>query len=176
MRRSLLPIATLSIALACAGCGGGPAATAPGAAAPAAPAGLLKTAPDFELTDLNGKLVRLSDSKGTVRLVDFWATWCAPCREEIPMFRDLSDAYGAKGFNLVGIAMDNEGLSVVKPFVEENHVTFLTLLGNEAVATSYGPLVGFPSKFLIDREGKIVASWVGPVPRAVLEQKIQSLL
>ena len=175
MRRFVLPIATLSIALASAGCGGGPAGSAPGAAAPAA-VGALKTAPDFELADLNGKLVRLSDSKGTVRLVDFWATWCAPCREEIPMFRELSDAYGPKGFSLVGIAMDNEGLSVVKPFVEENHVSYLTLLGNDAVATSYGPLVGFPSKFLIDREGKIVASWVGPVPRAVLEQKIQSLL
>ena len=92
------------------------------------------------------------------------------------MFRDLTAAYGAKGFNLVGIAMDNEGLSVVKPFVEENKMNYLTLLGNDAVAQSYGPLVGFPSKFLIDRDGRIVASWVGPVPRAVLEQKIQSLL
>lgn len=175
MSRSILSAATLSIALATAACGGGPPGAAPGAASTAA-AGSVKTAPEFELTDLDGKLVHLSDSKGNVRLVDFWATWCAPCREEIPMFRDLTTTYGAKGFNLVGIAMDDEGLAVVKPFVEQNQVTYLTLLGNEAVAKSYGPLVGFPSKFLIDREGRIVASWVGPVPRAVLEQKIQSLL
>jgi len=163
-----------AVAIAAAGCGGAPA-SAP-ASSPSAPAAASKMAPDFELKDLDGKIVRLSDSKGTVRLLDFWATWCAPCREEIPMFRELAAAYGPKGFNLVGIAMDDEGLPVVKPFVEQNKLTYATLLGNEAVAKSYGPLVGFPSKFLIDREGRIVASWVGPVPREVLEQKIQSLL
>jgi glutathione peroxidase-family protein len=72
--------------------------------------------------------------------------------------------------------MDDEGGAVVKPFVEQNQITYVTLLGHQSVSDSYGPLVGFPSKFLIDREGRIVASWVGPVPRAVLEQKIQSLL
>src|SRR5262245_44775347 len=79
-----------------------------------------KAAPDFELKDLSGRTVHLSDSAGTVRLVDFWATWCAPCREEIPMFKDFHARYGPRGFTLIGIAMDDEGTEVVGPFVQEN--------------------------------------------------------
>lgn len=92
------------------------------------------------------------------------------------MFKDFHALYGSKGFTLVGIAMDDEGLAKVKPFVDENQLPYLTLIGNEAVAESFGGLVGFPSAFLIDREGRIVDSWVGAVPRAVLEKRIQSLL
>ena len=133
-------------------------------------------APTFELKDLNGAVVRLADSDGTIRLVDFWTTWCAPCREEIPMFKDLHAAYGSKGFTLVGIAMDDEGLSVVKPFAEQYQIPYLTLLGTEDVAKAFGGVVGYPTKFLVDRDGKVLETWVGPVPRAVLEKKIQSLL
>ena len=143
--------------------------------APATPAALT-VAPDFELKDLDGKNYRFSDAKGTVRLVDFWATWCAPCREEIPMFKDLHATYGPKGFTLVGIAMDDEGVEKVKPFVDELKLPYLTLIGNEAVVDAFGGIVGFPTKFLVDRDGRIVDSWVGEVPRSVLEQKIQSLL
>ncbi len=134
------------------------------------------TAPEFTLTDVDGKSFHSADVKGTVRLVDFWATWCAPCREEIPMFKDLHAAYGPKGFVLVGIAMDDEGAEKVKPFVEENKLPYLTLIGNEEVANSFGGVVGFPSKFLVDRNGRIVDSWVGVVPREVLEKEIQGLL
>jgi thiol-disulfide isomerase/thioredoxin len=134
------------------------------------------TAPDFELKDVEGKVFHLSDAKGTVRLVDFWATWCAPCREEIPMFKDLHATYGAKGFTLVGIAMDDEGLAKVKPYVDELKIPYLTLIGNEDVAKAFGGVVGFPSKFLVDRDGRIVDTWVGAVPRAVLEKKILSIL
>ena len=143
---------------------------------PVAATATAKTVPDFTLTDVEGKEFHLADTNGTVRLVDFWATWCAPCREEIPMFKDLHAAYGPKGFHLVGIAMDDEGVSVVKPFVDENKLPYPTLIGNSAVAESFGPLVGLPSAFLIDRNGKIVDSWVGAVPRSVLEKRIQSLL
>jgi len=142
----------------------------------APPPAAITTAPDFTLNDIDGKVFRLADTKGTVRLVDFWATWCAPCREEIPMFKDLHALYGAKGFTLVGIAMDDEGVPTVKPFVEEAKLPYVTLIGNEAVAESFGGIVGFPSAFLIDRDGRIVDSWVGAVPRAVLEKRIQSLL
>ncbi len=145
-----------------------------GRSAPAPDA--VKTVPDFELTGVDGKIFRLADTKGTVRLVDFWATWCAPCVEEIPMFKDLHALYGPKGLTLVGIAMDDEGLSKVKPFVDELKLPYPTLIGNESVATSFGGIVGFPSAFLVDREGRIVESWVGAVPRAVLEKRIQSLL
>ena len=174
MRRWIVAV----VAVAASACGGGPGG---GGAAPAAPAAeqqgsTRKIASDFALKDVAGKVVHLSDSKGNVRLLDFWTTWCAPCREEIPMFKDLQQAYGAKGFTMVGIAMDDEGVSVVKPFVEENAISYLTLVGDEAVAKSYGPIVGFPTKFLVDREGKIVESFVGSVPRPVLEKKIQALL
>ncbi len=134
------------------------------------------TAPDFALEDVQGNVFHLSDAKGTVRLVDFWTTWCAPCREEIPLFKDLHAAYGSRGFLLVGIAMDDEGLEKVGPFVNDAKLPYLTLIGNDSVATSFGGVFGFPTKFLVDREGRIVESWVGPVPRAVLEKKIQALL
>src|SRR6185436_18995261 len=124
-----------------------------------APAQAVTTAPDFELNDVNGKPFHFSETKGGVRLVDFWATWCAPCREEIPMFKEFHATYGPKGFTLVGIAMDDEGASRVKPYVDELKIPYLTLLGNEGVADSFGGIVGFPTKFLVDRDGKIVDSW-----------------
>jgi cytochrome c biogenesis protein CcmG/thiol:disulfide interchange protein DsbE len=176
MRRHLRRVsagAVIGVALMVplAGCRGGAAAPA----APGAPAAV-KLAPDFELKDVSGKPYKFSDAKGTVRLVDFWATWCAPCREEIPMFKEFHAAYGPRGFNLVGIAMDDEGVDKVKPFVDELQIPYLTLIGNEDVVDAFGGVVGFPTKFLIDREGHIVDMWVGEVPRAVLEKKIQALL
>jgi len=152
------------------------AAVLAGCGRSAPPQAKVTSAPDFTLKDVDGKDFRLADTKGMVRLVDFWATWCAPCREEIPMFKDLHAAYGAKGFVLVGIAMDDEGLPIVKPFVDQYKLPYVTLIGNEAVAESFGGLVGFPSAFLLDRDGRIVDTWVGAVPRAVLEKRIQSLL
>jgi peroxiredoxin len=92
------------------------------------------------------------------------------------MFKDLHATYGPKGFTLVGIAMDDEGEAKVKPFVDEQKLPYLTLIGDDKVAESFGGLVGFPTAFLIDREGHIVDSWVGAVPRPVLEKRIQSLL
>jgi peroxiredoxin len=173
---SLLAIGCAAVALALAGCGGG--AKAPGASSASASPAMSgeKTAPDFELKDLEGKVYRFADAKGTVRLVDFWATWCAPCREEIPMFKDLHATYGPRGFALVGIAMDDEGLAKVKPFAEEEKLPYLTLIGNDDVANAFGGVVGLPTKFLVDREGHIVATWVGEVPRSVLEKQIQALL
>jgi len=170
MSRTIL-VTTLVLLSAC---GGSAPPPTPVAASPAA-AGA-KVAPEFELPDLDGKPFQLSTTKGTVRLIDFWTTWCAPCREEIPMFKELHAQYGERGFTLIGIAMDDEGVSVVKPFAEKNGIPYTTLIGSEGVATSFGGVVGYPTKFLVDRDGKIVETWVGPVPRAVLEKKIQGLL
>lgn len=165
--RGLLPFAmTLGIVLS--GCGRSSNVPAPPVAR--------TSAPDFELKDLDGKVFRLSETKGNVLLVDFWATWCAPCREEIPMFKELHATYGPKGLTLVGIAMDDEGVSKVKPFADEYKLPYVTLIGDDKVAESFGGLVGFPTAFLVDREGNIVDSWVGAVPRAVLEKRIQSVL
>ena len=167
---SVCSVAAINAALAIllTGCGGGGGAPAPPSAT--------TITPDFALKDVQGKVFRLSDAKGTVRLVDFWATWCAPCREEIPMFKDFHATYGPKGFTLVGIAMDDEGVDKVKPFVDELKISYLTLIGNDDAAKAFGGIVGFPSAFLVDREGRVVDSWVGAVPRAVLEKRIQALL
>lgn len=162
-------LAALVLAPACGGGGAAPASAKAGAAAE-------KMAPDFALEDVGGKVVHMSDFQGKVRLVDFWTTWCAPCREEIPMFKQLQAEYGPRGFAVLGIAMDEEGEPVVKPFVADNGIDYVTLVGNDAVAKAYGPIVGFPTKFLVDREGRIVEHFVGPVPRAVLEKKIEALL
>jgi thiol-disulfide isomerase/thioredoxin len=156
-----------ALAVLLAGCGAKDRATAKAS---------VKTAPDFTLKDVQGKAFRFSDTKGTVRLVDFWATWCAPCRQEVPMFKDLHATYGPKGFTLVGIAMDDEGVGKVKPYVDELKIPYLTLIGDEGVVDAFGGIVGFPTKFLVDREGRIVDSWVGEVPRAVLEKQIKALL
>lgn len=135
-----------------------------------------RRAPDFALKDLAGQLVRLSDFDGQVRLVDFWATWCAPCREEIPVFNELQRKYGEQGFKLLAIAMDERPDRVVPPFVEEYRIGYSVLLGTDDVAEAYGPILGYPTKFLVDREGRIAASFIGPVPKRVLETRIRSLL
>jgi cytochrome c biogenesis protein CcmG/thiol:disulfide interchange protein DsbE len=92
------------------------------------------------------------------------------------MFKDFHARYGPRGFTLIGIAMDDEGVEVVAPFVRENGMPYINLIGNEEVAGRYGPLRGLPTKFLVDKDGRIVDTFFGPVPRAVLEKRIEALL
>jgi thiol-disulfide isomerase/thioredoxin len=135
-----------------------------------------QVAPDFALPDLDGKVVHLSDSVGKVRLVSFWATWCAPCREEIPALKELHQTYASRGFTLLAISMDEEGVEVVAPFVRDYSIPYTTLIGNDEVAQAFGGVVGLPTAFIVDRNGKIVDSFVGAVPRKILESKIQEVL
>jgi thiol-disulfide isomerase/thioredoxin len=164
--RRFLPVAAI-LALVFAGCSGGQAPAKPVA---------LGAVPDFELKDLSGATVKFADTAGTVRLVNFWATWCAPCREEIPYFKEFETKYGPKGFKVVGIAMDDEGLPVVKPFAEEMGMNYLVLLGNEEVGAKFGGLVGYPTTFLVGRDGAILKKWPGAAPRRVFEKEIESAL
>lgn len=149
---------------ACAGPRGGGADAAEGGA---------RMAPPFELTDLEGQTISLADSDGQVRLVDFWATWCAPCREEIPMFNELQEAYGDKGFTI--LAVSDEGPDVQRPFAEEYGLRYTSLVGTEQIGADYGVL-SLPTAYLIDREGRIVDHFIGPKPRRMLERKIRELL
>lgn len=87
-------------------------------------------APDFALTDLDGKTVKLSNFDGNVRIVDFWATWCPPCRKEIPHFQKLHETYGDKGLTIIGISLDQNGAEAVKPFAEQMKMTYTSLIGN----------------------------------------------
>ena len=145
-------------------------------AGPPPPKPSLGSAPDFELKDLAGATVRFADTAGSVRLVNFWATWCAPCREEIPYFKEFETKYGPKGFKVVGIAMDDEGLTAVRPFVDELGMNYLVLLGNEEVGERFGGIVGYPTTFLVARDGTILKKWPGAVPRRVFEKEIEGAL
>lgn len=164
MRRAAA-LAILVLLAAATACGKG--------GAPRPPA--LAELPDLELNDLNGDPVRLAAGVGEVRLVNFWATWCAPCREEIPVFNELEASYGSKGFRIIAIAMDDEGVSVVKPFAEKMGINYLTLIGTEAVADVFR-VPGYPTSVLVNREGKLVKTWTGLIPKSILVKEIEALL
>jgi cytochrome c biogenesis protein CcmG/thiol:disulfide interchange protein DsbE len=131
---------------------------------------------EFALKDLDGREVQLSDFQGKVVLVNFWATWCAPCREEIPHFQFLLREYRSRGLEVIGIALDEEGISAVKPFVEEEGITYLVLIGDDEVVRAFGGIRYMPTTFLIDRSGRVVKKYFGAMRRNVLEEGIMPLI
>lgn len=169
-------------ALACAGllaamaCTGEPA---PGRGAAQLPGSdgtsEARLAPDFTLEDLAGRHVRLSDSTGRIRLIDFWATWCAPCREEIPMLKELNALYRERGLEILAISDSTDSASAVREYATKQGIDYTNLLGTDDVAQLY-TVLGLPTAFLVDREGRVVETFVGPKPRKILESKIQELL
>ena len=132
-----------------------------------------RIAPECELEDIAGGSVALSDTAGQVRLVDFWATWCAPCREEVPMLNELHETYASEGLRILAISDENAG--TIREFVEEYDVAYQNLVGSPEIFEEYGAL-GLPTAFLIDGDGKIVDLYFGPKPRKSLESKIRKLL
>jgi len=133
-------------------------------------------AADFTLKDLNGNDFSLSSTKGKVVILDFWATWCPPCRMEIPHFQALHKQYGDKGLVIVGVALDQGGVRDVKPFVKSNGVTYPIVIGNQKVVESYGGVRGIPTTFVIDRKGQIVTKVVGYRDKNFFEEEIKKLL
>jgi thiol-disulfide isomerase/thioredoxin len=133
------------------------------AGAPPIPAIRGKEVPSFELPDLNGRLVRMADLRGKVLLVNFWATWCVPCRTEMPWFTEFQERYGPQGFEVIAISLDADP-SMCEPFIETNGLENLTvLLGDRDIADEFGGVVGLPTTFMVDREGKLLfqTSWAG---------------
>jgi peroxiredoxin len=114
-----------------------------------------KPAPDFTLKDSNGATVHLSDYRGKVVLLDFWATWCTPCQVEIPWFIEFEQSLKSKGFAVVGVSMDEDGWDVVKPYIRKRHMNYRVLLGDDHTAQLYGGVEALPTTFLLDREGRV---------------------
>ena len=140
---------------------------------------------DFTLKDLDDHDVSLSQFKGKVVLVNFWATWCGPCKIEIPWLVGLQDKYAARGFTVLGVAMDEEGKSAVAPFVQKERfkvagtpqsMNYPIVLGNDATADKFGGLFGFPTSVLISKDGRVVKRVDGLVSYDEIDRAIQSQL
>jgi len=131
-------------------------------------------APAFALKDASGKTIDLKKFRGKVVLLDFWATWCHGCKEEIPWFVEFDRKYAGKGLRVIGVSMD-DGWNVLKPFLTTTKIPYRVVLGNEATAKSY-KIESMPDTFLIDRKGNIAAAYTGMVDRANIEANIQQML
>jgi cytochrome c biogenesis protein CcmG/thiol:disulfide interchange protein DsbE len=135
-----------------------------------------KTAPAFALKDVRGGTVSLADLKGKVVLLNFWATWCGPCKIEIPWFVDFEQRYRDQGLAVVGVSMDEDGWDTVKPYIESKKVNYRVVLGDDKTAELYGGVESLPTTFLIDAEGKIASVHVGLVSKDVYDSEIRQLL
>jgi thiol-disulfide isomerase/thioredoxin len=142
-------------------------------------------APEVTFKDLDGKDATLSQYKGRVVLVNFWATWCDPCYIEIPWLIEMQQKYEAKGFTVLGVSMDEEGKSAVAPFLAKERfnvngqklpMNYPIVIGNDAVADKFGGLLGYPTSFLISKDGKIVKKVQGLISYEELTKAIESQL
>jgi thiol-disulfide isomerase/thioredoxin len=133
-------------------------------------------APDFSLESLDGKTMRLSDLRGKAVLLNFWATWCGPCKIEMPWFVDLQNKYGSQGLQIVGVAMDDASKEDIGKFAKDMGVNYPILIGKESVGDQYGGVPALPESFLIARDGKIVDKIIGLRGKAEIEDAIKKAL
>jgi thiol-disulfide isomerase/thioredoxin len=133
-------------------------------------------APDFSLESLDGKTMRLSDFRGKAVLLNFWATWCGPCKIEMPWFVELQNQYAAQGFQIVGVAMDDASKEDIGKFAKDMGVNYPILIGKESVGDQYGGVPALPESFLIGRDGKIVDKIIGLRGKAEIEDAIKKAL
>jgi thiol-disulfide isomerase/thioredoxin len=132
-------------------------------------------APGFQLTSLSGEKIDLQAYRGKVVLLDFWATWCGPCRIEIPGFVQLQNKYGSQGLVVVGVSMD-DGPEPVRTFYNSFHMNYPVAMGSDKLGMLYGGIFGLPTTFLIGRDGRIYAKHEGLTDLAVFEDEIKELL
>jgi len=162
-------VIALTSALFHAGCrsSSGPGGGPPGA--------VHSTAANFSVQDLKGQPLELPNYRGKVVLLNFWATWCTPCRAEIPNFVQFQDSYGPQGLQIVGLSMDDDA-KPVRAFYEQFKMNYPVGLATDKIAQSYGGVLGLPVTFLIGRDGHIAAKYVGAVQLPTVEQEIKTLL
>jgi thiol-disulfide isomerase/thioredoxin len=137
-----------------------------------------RTAPDFELQVLGGKgkTMKLSELKGKAVLIDFWATWCEPCKIEIPWIAELQKKYGPDGFQVIGVAMDDSSEETISAFAKKMGVNYPVLLGTQSVGDLYGGMDGLPVNFFVDRSGKIVDRKLGLTDESKMVEAIKKSL
>jgi cytochrome c biogenesis protein CcmG/thiol:disulfide interchange protein DsbE len=135
-----------------------------------------KVAPDFELPSLDGQQVSLSEFRGKVVILDFWATWCNPCRLELPHFVALHQEFGKDALQIIGVSLDRVGSKEVEAFVREWKIPYIVVMGNREVVRNYGGIRGIPTTFVIDKNGNIYRKYVGYRDKEVFERDIRALL
>jgi peroxiredoxin len=133
-------------------------------------------APDFQLFSLDGRQVKLSDYRGKAVLLNFWASWCGPCKVEMPWFGELQDRYRTQGLEVIGVAADSEDKAKIKSFVEKMHVNYTILVGTDEVSDAYGGIQGLPTSFYINRDGRIVRQVAGLISEEDMETNIKEAL
>jgi len=138
--------------------------------------GRVTDAPDFTLETLEGRSLRLSDLRGKAVLLNFWATWCGPCKIEMPWFVELQNEYGPQGLQVVGVAMDDSSKEDIAKFAKDMGVNYPVLLGKEAVGDAYGGVPALPESFFISRDGKIVDKILGLEGKADIEDAVKKAL
>lgn len=173
MNRRLLWIVAVFLAGAVVYMGSRPPKSS--APVPSANSAQQQTAPDFTLTSLDGKPLRLSDYRGKLVLLDFWATWCTPCRAEIPRFIEWQQKYGAQGLVVLGVSMDDSSKDAAD-YTREMKITYPVAMGTPQVADAYGGVLGLPVNLLITRDGRIVSKYVGATDLAAMERQIAEQL
>lgn len=135
----------------------------------------LPAAPDFSRHDLAGRPVRLSDYRGKVVLLNFWASWCGPCREEMPQFSQWQRDDGARGLRIIGVSMDDDAASA-RDFLKKYPVSYPIVMGDTKLGESFGGILGLPTTYLIDPQGRIVARYEGESSLAAIGAQIQKVL
>jgi peroxiredoxin len=135
-----------------------------------------QTAPDFTLSDATGQPIKLSDFRGKVVVLNFWATWCVPCRVEVPLLNGFQQTYGNRNVAVLGISLDEDGWTSVKPYMEEKSMSYRVMIGTNDVALAYGGLQTIPTTLVIDRFGRIAATHLGLCRKDEYEADIQAVL
>jgi cytochrome c biogenesis protein CcmG/thiol:disulfide interchange protein DsbE len=133
--------------------------------------------PEFRLQSVsNTELIQSQDYRGKLMLINFWATWCPPCRKEIPSLIELQKQYNAQGFTVIGISVDKAGVEIIKKFGEKMGINYPLAVGTTEIANGFGSISGIPASFLIDRKGNIAKSYAGYVTHEQLQKDIDALI
>ncbi len=135
-----------------------------------------KLAPEFTLRDSAGQTVKLSDYRGKVVLLNFWATWCGPCKVEMPWFMDFEQKYKDRDFAVLGVSMDDDGWKSVKPYLDQHKINYRVVVGTEEVSQQYGNIDSLPTTFILDRDGRIASTHFGLVSKSEYQNEILKLL